>query len=55
VYIDGPTHTGSVQAALDREVREALAGLGYRVVGVRADRPFAEQVKAYPRVLESVS
>lgn len=50
VFVDGPPHDAPHQAAHDREVREALEDLGYKVVVIRHDRPFKEQVERYSSV-----
>lgn len=50
VFIDGPAHDELGQAARDRAVREELEDCGYRVVVVRYDRPFAEQLHVHADV-----
>jgi hypothetical protein len=50
VFVDGPAHDAPDQAERDRQVRQALEDRGYRVVVIRHDRPFAEQVASEPTV-----
>ena len=47
VFVDGPSHDQPEENARDRAVREELADRGYRVVVMRYDRGFAEQLGAY--------
>lgn len=44
VFADGPAHDQPERAERDRQVREALADKGYRVVVLRYDQPIAKQV-----------
>ncbi len=50
VFVDGPAHDAPDQAEHDRQVRQALEDRGYRVVVLRHDRPFQEQVAKEPTV-----
>lgn len=50
VFVDGPAHDAPHQAAHDQQVRQALEDRGYRVVVIRYDRPFEEQVAKEPTV-----
>ncbi len=50
VFVDGADHDAPIQAEDDRRNREELADLGFRVIVIRADQDFAEQVRAHPDV-----
>src|SRR5207244_1517500 len=50
VFVDGPAHDQSQQAARDRAVREELEEQGFRVIAIRYDRAMDEQVDGYPQV-----
>ena len=50
VFVDGPHHDQPGQAAHDREVREALQNLGFRIIAIRHDNPIQEQVAEHPEV-----
>jgi len=47
VFIDGPAHDQSKQAAHDATVRDALEDRGYRIAVIRYGQPFAEQTAKY--------
>src|SRR5262249_2864353 len=44
IFVDGPHHDLSTQVAHDREVRSALAEMGFGVIAIRHDRSIADQV-----------
>ncbi len=46
VFVDGPHHDDPDQARHDKEVREELEHLGFRVITIRHDREMGEQVSA---------
>lgn len=50
VFVDGPHHDGAEQTQKDAHVREELEDKGYRVVGIRYDMEFEEQVAEFPGV-----
>lgn len=50
VFCDGSVHNDPRQREQDRTTRQALMETGYRVVAIRYDRGFAEQVAGYPEV-----
>ncbi|MCX7844690.1 MAG: DUF1998 domain-containing protein [Candidatus Bipolaricaulota bacterium] len=50
VFCDGPDHDRPDQQERDRRQRELLRLLGYRVVSIRYNEPFASQVARYPEV-----
>lgn len=47
VFIDGPHHDEPAQRERDQRERRKLEDLGYRVVTIRFDKPFAEQFNDY--------
>ncbi len=46
VFVDGPHHDDLDQARHDKEIREELEHLGFRVIAIRYDRDMGEQVSA---------
>lgn len=50
VFIDGPHHDTTDTAAHDKAVRNELENRGFRVIAIRYDRPFVDQVKEHPDV-----
>lgn len=48
VFVDGPHHDQPRRREADERLRAQLQDRGYRVVAVRYDRPFPEQVGKYP-------
>jgi len=44
IFVDGPAHDDPRQAEKDRMIREALQDKGYRVVVIRYDQSFPEQL-----------
>lgn len=52
VFVDGPHHDDAKQVERDRSVREALKDQGFRVIAIRWDRPFADQVAENPDVFQ---
>lgn len=50
VFVDGPHHDQPRQREADERLRAGLQNNGYRVIAVRYDRPFPEQVEKYPDV-----
>ena len=50
VFVDGPHHDGPAQQQSDSLVRTQLQDYGFRVIGIRHDRPFIEQVQEHPDV-----
>lgn len=50
VFCDGVVHDQPERKEQDKTIRRALMEVGYRVITVRYDRDFAEQVAAYPEV-----
>ena len=44
IFADGPVHDNPRQAEQDRRVRAALQERGYRVIVIRYDSPFIDQV-----------
>jgi len=55
VFIDGPHHDRPTVVPLDERVRRALLAHGYRVVVLRYDEPWLEQIRRYPEVFGPVS
>lgn len=53
VFVDGPHHDGSEQQAADVHARTHLQDAGFRVVSIRHDRPFTEQIQEHPDVFVS--
>ncbi|HLI50744.1 MAG TPA: DUF1998 domain-containing protein [Thermomicrobiaceae bacterium] len=53
VYVDGPAHGADINASRDRESRESLEDLGYRVLTIRYDQPMSEQTRSHPEVFGS--
>lgn len=54
VFVDGPAHSEPLQAARDREVREALEDRGFRVVAISVGQPLDAQLAALGTVLETI-
>jgi hypothetical protein len=50
VFLDGPAHREPLRHAHDVEVREQLADRGYRVIVLKYDVPWREQLDRYPDV-----
>jgi len=50
IFIDGPHHDDTHQAAHDQDLRDDLSDRGYRVIVIKHDRPLADQVTTYPDV-----
>lgn len=53
VFVDGGLHDDPTRAARDRSVREQLADRGYRVIVIRTDQPFDDQITRYAEVFGS--
>ena len=53
VFVDGPHHDGSAQQDADVHVRTHLQDTGFRVISIRHDRPFTEQIQEHPDVFVS--
>jgi len=47
VFVDGPAHDQPEQAGRDRRIRESLSDEGFRVISIRHDRDFDEQLARY--------
>ncbi len=54
VFLDGPHHDEPGQQLTDSKVRAELQDLGFRVITIRYDKPFAEQVQNHPDVFVPV-
>lgn len=50
VFIDGPSHDTPHQQEQDEQVRGQLQDRGFRVISIRHDLPFADQVEQHPDV-----
>ena len=50
VFVDGPHHDGAEQTRKDAHVREELEDMGYRILSIRYDLAFKEQVADFPEV-----
>lgn len=50
VFVDGPHHDGAGQRDTDTRLRSRLQDYGFRVIVIRYDRPFKEQVQQHPDV-----
>ena len=50
VFVDGPHHDAADQRDTDQRLRSQLQNLGFRVVTIRYDQPFADQVQRHPDV-----
>jgi hypothetical protein len=50
VFVDGASHDEPHQDAHDQELRGILEDRGYRVIAVRGDSPFKDQVSEHPDV-----
>lgn len=50
VFVDGPQHLETLRYRHDKEAREQLVDAGYRVVVIRADQDFGEQVGRFADV-----
>ncbi len=53
VFVDGPHHDGSEQRDADTRIRTQLQDVGFRVISIRYERSFAEQVQEHPDVFVS--
>jgi very-short-patch-repair endonuclease len=47
VYCDGTPHDELAQHTEDKKIRDALRGLGYRVIVIRYDRDLGEQIEEH--------
>jgi hypothetical protein len=50
VFVDGPQHDTIRAATRDEAVRNELENHGFRVIAIRHDRPFVDQVREHPDV-----
>lgn len=50
IFVDGPHHDSARAASRDEAVRRELENHGFRVIAIRHDRGFAEQVAEHPDV-----
>ena len=50
VFVDGPHHDAPQQRQVDARVRSELQNRGFRVIAIRHNRPFEEQIKEHPDV-----
>ncbi len=50
VFLDGPAHDAAVRRAHDTDARSQLADLGYRVVVLRYDEAWLEQLERFPEI-----
>lgn len=50
VFVDGPHHDAPRQQAVDARLRSDLQDRGFRVISIRYDQPFADQVQRHPDV-----
>jgi hypothetical protein len=50
VFCDGSVHDTPTQSAHDREIRQQLVNLGYRVVVIRYDRNLSEQLSEHTEI-----
>ena len=50
VFVDGPHHDAAKQQADDARLRVQLQDQGYRVITIKHNRPFEEQVQEHPDV-----
>ena len=50
VFVDGPHHDEPRQHEADTRLRKQLQDYGFRVIAIRHDRPFEEQVREHPDV-----
>ena len=55
IFVDGPQHDSARAAQRDESVRSELENHGFRVIAIRHDRPFAEQVGEHSDVFGSGS
>ena len=55
VFIDGSHHDDANQRTADARVRSQLQDRGFRVIGIRYDRPFADQVQEHSDVFAAES
>src|SRR5581483_1484212 len=50
VFLDGGVHDSPLQAASDQQKREALTDAGYRVIVLRGDEAWEQQLVRYAEV-----
>ena len=50
VFVDGPHHDAPRQQEVDARLHSDLQDRGFRVISIRYDKPFAEQVASHPDV-----
>ena len=50
VFVDGPHHDAPAQQQADVQVRDELRERGFRIISIRYDTPFTDQVQAYHEV-----
>lgn len=50
IFVDGPHHDGPEQREIDARLRTSLQDTGFRIITIRHDRPFEEQVGDHPDV-----
>ncbi|MBM4287361.1 MAG: DEAD/DEAH box helicase [Deltaproteobacteria bacterium] len=55
IFVDGPPHDNPHQAQQDKQVREALQEKGYRVVVIRHDQPFNDQVSGHTDIFGNLN
>ena len=53
VFLDGPHHDEAEQQDMDAQVRIQLQDRGFRIISIRYDRSFAEQVQEHPDVFRT--
>ena len=54
VFVDGPHHDTVKQIEIDTGIREELEDLGFKVVVIRHDSDFCEQIGEYPEAFERI-
>ena len=53
IFIDGPHHNSTEQQMADSQTRSELQDFGFRVITIRHDQPFMEQLKEHQDVFVS--